>query len=474
MAQKDDHPYVEKRLKPGWYLYWKHQTYRVIQPDRKDPLTLYTENTTTSEVRTFSFTELWRSDSDDKGPIFAPTLEQLRREIDKRHPIPDIAPTTGIPAENLTKADYILSVVEQVKKLVPTAQDQLEKERKEKERIGEPTCKATNTDVLRAACALLEPKPIKLSTLYKYRDCINQYHGDRSAIAASFRRSTYRKMKLDKATIHFLDTIIPLYCGRKRPAAIYDLGESALEHRTHGLWLDPAKCEGPIPADVVSELKQVLNRELPMQALLENAKKRDILTKIEMPARGLFYPYHRWFLAQPDKGRKALNESYGEGTWESYFAIFDTFAHRATFPLQYVFADHYLVDVFTVDKLTRSKLDRLWLTVLIDAYTRCILGAVLLYEEPCIESIQNALLHAIWPKSSHTHYGIDKEWVCIGIPQQLFLDNALAHHSHSLENLARQISFGGQFQTIDLVFRPPYMARYGALIESFLDIFPAG
>jgi Mu transposase, C-terminal len=49
----------------------------------------------------------------------------------------------------------------------------------------------------------------------------------------------------------------------------------------------------------------------------------------------------------------------------------------------------------------------------------------------------------------------------------LFLDNALAHHSHSLENLARQISFQGQFQTIDLVFRPPYMARYGALIESF-------
>jgi hypothetical protein len=332
MARRNDHPYVEKRLKPGWYMFWKRQTYRIVLPVKNDPLTLSAENTTTSEVRSFSFTELWCSNSEDDGPIFAPTLEQLRREIDKRHPTPDIAPTTGIPAKNLTRADYILSVVEQVEQLLPTAQAQLEEERKEKERRGEPTRDATNTDVLRAACALLKPKPIKLSTLYKYRGCISRYHGDRSAIAASFRRSTFREMKLDKATLHFLDTIIPLYCGRKRPAEIYNLGESALEHRTQGLWLDPAKCEGPIPADLLSELKQVLDRKLPMQSLLENTKKRDLLSKIEMPALGLFYNYHRWFLAQPDKGRKALNESYGEGTWESYFTIFDSFAYRATFP----------------------------------------------------------------------------------------------------------------------------------------------
>jgi hypothetical protein len=141
--------------------------------------------------------------------------------------------------------------------------------------------------------------------LYKYENRINKPHGDRSAIAASFRHSTYRKMKLDKATLHFLDTIIPLYCGRKRPGDIYDLGESALEHRTQGLWLDPEHCEGPIPEDLVSELKQVLDRKLPMQALLEDAKKKDRLTKIKMPARGLFYNYHHWFLAQPDQGQHA-------------------------------------------------------------------------------------------------------------------------------------------------------------------------
>jgi hypothetical protein len=360
-------------------------------------------------------------------------------------------------------AERIFSIVDQVKKLMPTAKANLEKKRNEKEKNGEPARKEANSDVLREACALLEPKSIVLSTFYRYINLIKRWHGDLTAIAVSFRRKDFRQMKLDKATLHFLDTIIPLYC-RKRPAEIYRLGESALRYRTQGLWLDPAQCNGPIPMDLVSELKQVLNRELPMQALLGNEKKNGLLTKIKMPAMGLFYNYHRWFLAQPDLGRRALNDRYGEGTWESFFTIFDTFAHRATFPLQYVFGDHYLLDVFTIDKTTRSNLDRLWLTVLIDAYTRCILGAVLLYEEPCIDSIQSALLHAIWPKSSHTRYGIDKAWACTGIPQQLSLDNALAHHSHSLENLARLIGFQGKYQTIDLVFRPPYMARYGALI----------
>ena len=175
-------------------MFWRHQTYCIVPSNRSDPLTLYVQNTITFEVRPFSFTELWGSEcNDEESPIFAPTEEQLRREIDTRHRIPDIAPTTGIPAKLLAKADDILSVDEQVKKLVPVAREKLEKERKQKERNGEPTRKATNTDVLRAACALLQPEPIGLSTLYKYQHRINTHHDDRSAIAASYRRSTYRR-----------------------------------------------------------------------------------------------------------------------------------------------------------------------------------------------------------------------------------------------------------------------------------------
>src|SRR6266496_1809928 len=88
-----------------------------------------------------------------------------------------------------------------------------------------------------------------------------------------------------------------------------------------------------------------------------------------------------------------------------------------------------------------------------------------------IESIQQALKHAIWEKRSHLDLGLEQEWNCYGIPVQLFLDNAWAHHSHSLENLARVISRNGVYNSIDLVFRPPYKGRYGAIIERLFKNF---
>ena len=102
MVLKNEHLYVEKRLKPGWYMYWEHQTYRIVPSDMEDPLTLYAENTTTAEVRSFSFTALWCSNDDETSPIFAPTLEKLRQEIDTSHPIFNIAPTR-IPAKYIAK-----------------------------------------------------------------------------------------------------------------------------------------------------------------------------------------------------------------------------------------------------------------------------------------------------------------------------------------------------------------------------------
>ena len=166
-----------------------------------------------------------------------------------------------------------------------------------------------------------------------------------------------------------------------------------------------------------------------------------------------------------------MTERLGKDLWEHFYLVFDTFVHRAQFPLHYVFADHWLLDAWIVDEETRANPSRLWLTLLIDAYSRSILGMALLYEDPCIESIQQALRHAIWEKTSHLELGLTQEWNCSGIPLQLLLDNAWAHHSHSLENLARVLSRNGVYNSIDLVFRPPYKGRYGAIIERLFKNF---
>jgi hypothetical protein len=451
---------IEQCLRPGWYMYWQKQVYRIIDCDKKNLIFIHVENIVTSEQRAIRLETLWLPTQEDQSiPLFAPTLERLYHEIDNPAPEPEMAPESGIPDKLLQRADRIISVVEKMQ----------ETTRQMKLMITSRGDKYSHAEALKQAGALFTP-PIGLATYYEYLDRYQKCHGDRVQIAASLRRSTYNQTRLSQAQLHFLDTMIPLYYRedcQSKPMRVYRLANSALAFHTQGYWIDPCKCPQNVPEDLLDELIRVLRDELPMQMLLENAEKAKCLTKINMPSRGFFYEYIRWFEALPDQGRRTMNSRYGEGTWEKFYMVFDTFAHQATYPLQYVFADHYLLDVFIVDEATRSKLDRLWLTVLIDAYSRCILGVALLYEEPCIESIQSALLHAIWPKTSHRDRGIDGEWICYGIPHQLYLDNAWAHHSHSLENLARAIGQGGKYHSIDLVFRPPYKARYGALIENF-------
>ena len=171
------------------------------------------------------------------------------------------------------------------------------------------------------------------------------------------------------------------------------------------------------------------------------------------------------FSTQSNTGSEIYVTRHGQADWEANFLVFDQFANTATLPLQYVFADHYKLDVLHVDDEFREVLGRLWVTVFIDAFSRAILGLYLAYEDPNIESIQGALRHAIWPKTSLERVGINQPWVTFGIPQRLFVDNAWAHHSHSLEDLVRALSGGGQYTHMELVFRPPYKARYGGLIE---------
>ena len=218
-------------------------------------------------------------------------------------------------------------------------------------------------------------------------------------------------------------------------------------------------------------MKELLDLKLPIQALLDNPEKKALLTAISLPSPAWFYGYANYLEASPDQGKAQLSGRLGKDMWEQYSLVFETFVKRAGLPLQYVFADHWLVDAWIVDEETRSRPQRLWLTMLIDAYSRAILGMALLEEGPCIESIQIALRQAIWPKTSHTACGVLGEWSSYGIPQQLFLDNAWAHHSHSLENLARLISQTGRYNSIDLVFRPPYKGRYGAIIERLFKNF---
>jgi hypothetical protein len=166
-----------------------------------------------------------------------------------------------------------------------------------------------------------------------------------------------------------------LYYGNTRStkARVYKLAQDILEKRTHGYWIDPARCGASIPENIITEL---LDLKIPLQAILDNREKAALLTKIETPSPAWFYAYAKYVEAQSDQGEAMITQRLGKGIWEQFHLVFDTFVHRAQFPLQYVFADHWLLDAWIVDEETRQKPARLWLTLLVDAYSRSILEPV--------------------------------------------------------------------------------------------------
>jgi hypothetical protein len=466
-------------LRPGHYLYWRRQIYRIIALEHETALQILAEMIPDAEQVSISLLDLFTvSPEEGQTLLVASSLLTLTRQIEERS-LSRVENASvlahDLPENFVVKAQLITYLMETIGPLV-----ELEKQRAQAQ--GEPF---SQTLALRRALAKLAGTRISvwvngqkkehiihvgLTTYYKYERLYTLYQGDEAKIAASFHRSTFRHAQLSRAQFHFIDTCLLLYYGSTRitKTRVYWLAQDILDTRTQSLWIDPDRCGSAVPEDLVAEL---LDLKLPLQTILDNPEKAALLTKIEMPSPAWFYGYASYLEATPDQGKAIITKRLGKNLWEQYYLVFDTFVKRAQLPLQYVFADHWLVDAWIVDEETRSKASRLWLTLLVDAYSRAIVGMALLSEGPCIESIQTALQHAIWPKTSHVACSIKGEWSAYGIPQQLFLDNAWAHHSHSLENLARTIAQGGRYNSIDLVFRPPYRGRYGAIIERLFRNF---
>ena len=444
---------LDRQIKQGWHVYWKGESYRVVSTSS---ITLDLVHVTTGEHNSFDWSEVFAPcESEADAPIFAPNKDGL--ESLKAQCLPNTRPVnpTNIPQCFLDKAQSILDNV----KVVDATVEEL---KRQAQLTGS---KFAYSASLKQACVA---RKLGVSTYYKYAELVAIGRGDRDLIAAGLRRRTLGQTKMSLVQLHFIDRLILRFFARAdrvtTPSGLYEKMEYYYE-RTGGRWIDPEKCGEHAPEDLVNEL---LNSKIPMETILGNKEKAALLTKMKkLPSRQWLYGYLEWFKDQPNLDQDTLEQLYGEDSVKHEQRIWDTFVHLAARPLQYVFADHHLLKLFVVDEETRTELDRLWLTVLIDAYSRSILGFALCYEAPCIESLQLALRHAIWPKTSHKELGIEREYVPFGIPGQLSLDNAWAHLSHSLESLASSISQNGRYISIDLDWRPPYRARYGALIERY-------
>lgn len=134
----------------------------------------------------------------------------------------------------------------------------------------------------------------------------------------------------------------------------------------------------------------------------------------------------------------------------------------ATRILQRVEIDHSPLKV--VVGIDAGPIGQPWLTVMIDYYSRMIVGFCLGFEPPSYAVIMEALRHAILPKSylKDRYPRVQGNWPCFGLPEKLVCDRGSDLTSKDLENAAFELG-------IELDFNPPRTPHFKGTVESFFD-----
>lgn len=134
----------------------------------------------------------------------------------------------------------------------------------------------------------------------------------------------------------------------------------------------------------------------------------------------------------------------------------------ADFPLSVVQVDHTPLDIILVDDIHRQPIGRPWLTLLIDVFSRMVLGFYISFDPPGNLSLGLCLTHAFLPKENWlAKLGIETAWPCWGIPRTIHADNAKEFRGNMLQMAAKEYG-------IDLEWRPVATPHYGAHIERLL------
>ena len=141
------------------------------------------------------------------------------------------------------------------------------------------------------------------------------------------------------------------------------------------------------------------------------------------------------------------------------FGLLSGSTPETTFPLQRIQVDHTRVDLIVVDAALRQPLERPWITVAIDEYSRAVLGFYLSLEAPSSTSVGLCLVHSILPKDGWAaRIGLVPKWLPYGRPDQIYTDNGSDFRSEAVDLGCR--SWG-----MEIDFRPGGMPHFGGIVE---------
>ena len=162
------------------------------------------------------------------------------------------------------------------------------------------------------------------------------------------------------------------------------------------------------------------------------------LAKKDFPSHQTVYRIINQYVEQQDKKRKARSPGYSGSRLTHMTRDGRELEVEASNDVWQ--CDHTRLDVRLVDEF--GVLDRPWLTIIIDSYSRCLMGFYLGFESPSSQVDALALRHAILPKSYSSDYGLKNEWNAYGTPTYFYTDGGKDFRSiHITEQVALQLGF---------------------------------
>lgn len=129
-------------------------------------------------------------------------------------------------------------------------------------------------------------------------------------------------------------------------------------------------------------------------------------------------------------------------------------------PLRVVQIDHTKTQVVLVDEETRQPISDAWLTIVIDCFSRMILGFVISFRAPSALMTGLALARSMLPKDEFLKkIGVPGEWPAWGYPQIIHVDNGSDLNGHMMHAAKRRWRF-------NLRNRPKGQPNFGGHVES--------
>lgn len=265
--------------------------------------------------------------------------------------------------------------------------------------------------------------------------------GDKTPPSPTSIYRWYNRYKTNESTVDLADR----FEAKGRRGKWADEVETVINGALDKVYLQPQKH----PARVVWE-------ETQRQVLALQQRHPDLRDQFKMPSRATVYrrvnELQRYTVDAARLGKAKADRKYravlGQLKTERILERWEI--------------DHTPLDLIVFDEESLMPHGRPWLTIIIDKYSRMIMGLYLGFGNPSAYSVLQCLRQAILPKDEllSPYEDITLPWPARGIPEVLVCDNGMELHSNALIEACRQLN-------IQLQFCPAKLPEYKGSVERF-------